>query len=150
MKKFICFCIICFSFLCFYGFGKVKELPVEFKNSAIQIFTSTQNQNHLPYKNIKNGNGLVYFSHYNNIDTMLKNLVGVSGVTYILQGDYNSYCDLQNKLKIKTIEKTKDSCVGFSDYFGITTHYKNKKVNVQMCFSENKIYVGTPLILGCY
>ena len=150
MKRFFCFCIFCCSFLCFYGHKKTGVLPIEFEKSNVQVYTNTQKQNELPYKNLKNGNGLVYFSSYANVDFLLKNAEGVSGITYILNGDYNDYCMLQNKLNIKAIEKENNSCVGFSEYFGFETFYKGKKVNVQMSIVENKIYVGSPLILGCY
>lgn len=150
MKRFFCFCIFCCSLFCFCGYEKPRQLPIEFEKSNIQIYTNTQKQNELPYKNIKNGNGLIYFSLYKDIDYLLKNINGVSGVTYILHGDYDDYCAMQEKLNVKIIEKDNNSCVGFSECFDLATFYKSKKVNVQMCIVENTIYIGSPLILGCY
>ena len=150
MKKFVCFWLFCFSFLFFAFYGWNKKLPNEFVGCDLQIFCSTSQQPNCEYQNIKNGEGCVYFSKYSEQTSLLNNLNGVEGITYVISGNYIDYCNLQNKLGINCIEKTNDSCVGFCDYFGMSTFYNGKKVNVQMSFSQGKIYIGTPLILGCY
>lgn len=150
LKKFICFCIFCFSFLFFAFSGCVKDLPIEFKNCDLEVFCATDNQPTLSYQSVKNGNGIVYFGKYLDQGVFLKSLNNIEGITYVLQGDYSLFCTIKNKLSVKCIENTLDSCVGYSDYFNMSTFYKGEKVNVQMCFSKDKIFIGTPLILGCY
>ena len=142
--------MFCFSFLFFAFSGCVKNLPIEFKDCDLEIFCTTQTQPSLSYNNVKNGNGCVYFCQYTDQDFLLNQLNNVEGITYVLHGDYSLFCDLKNKLNVDCIENTLDSCVGYSDYFNMSTFYNGKKVNVQMCFSKDKIFVGTPLILGCY
>ncbi|MBQ3494195.1 MAG: hypothetical protein IJA69_02140 [Clostridia bacterium] len=142
--------MICIFCLAFALSSTTKTLPNDFALSKVQVFTNTQSQDVNGFDKIENGAGYVYFCDFKNSKFLISKLNDVEGVTYILDGKYADYLNLKNLLNIKSIEQTDDGCVGFCDYFSFNAFYMGKKVNVQMAFSMNKIYVGSPLILGCY
>ena len=99
---------------------------------------------------IKNGEGEVIFCDYFQYQKIKSKLTNVSGVTFVINGDLNVYQKLINDLKIRFLEKNADNFIGFSNNFDFCVNVQNKKVNVQGYFSGIKIYIGTPLLLGCY
>ena len=138
-------------FLLTFAVGVNKQtLPSVFDDCKVQVFTSTQNQQDTGFQKIENGAGYVYFCNSQTKDSLLSLLVGVQGITYIIEGDFSDYVSIKKELDISCVESSQFACLGFSKSFDKSAFYDGKKVNVQMCYANQKIYVGTPLILGSY
>ena len=138
-------------FLLTFAAGTNKQtLPDEFNNCKIQVFTNTQNQQDLGFQKIENGAGYVYFCNSQTKAQLLSLVTGVQGLTYIIEGDFSDYVAIKQNLGISCVEDSQFACVGFSKNFDKSAFYDGKKVNVQMCYANQKIYIGTPLILGSY
>ena len=151
MKKLIVVCLIC-VFIFTSGLYKKEFDFSKIEGLQVQIFTSNNEQNAQlnGYSTVKNGEGLIIFCDYLEYLKIRKNCNNISGVTFVIEGNKNDYKKLINNLKITFLDKNECDFIGFSNKFDSCVNYKNKKVNVQGYFSDNKIYIGTPLLLGSY
>lgn len=148
MKKFIVFLMLS-VFLMALAVGRTNTdfiLP----DSEIQFFTNSKPTDSEFAKIVKNGNGYIVCCNYKNYDKVKGMLNGIAGTTFILDGDFEEYKNVLNKLNISVIEHSGTSVVGFTDNFYQSVFYNGKKANVQAYYNNNKIYVGSPLILGSY
>ncbi len=150
MKKFIVFCLLCgflFSISLFkneYDFSKEDNL-------SVQIFVSDQNYNHLnEFDYVKNGAGAIVFCDYMQYKKIKKDCKNIAGVTFIFDGDEKTLNRMINDLGVKTTERTSSDFVGYTNYFDSSLNIDGKKTNVQGYLSENKVYIGFPLLLGSY
>ena len=72
------------------------------------------------------------------------------GVTFIFTGDKQTYLDCLDKLNVKIVKSGDTDFLGYTNYFDGGVHAYDKKVNVQGYFDGQKIFIGTPLLLGSY
>lgn len=150
MKKFIVFCMLCiFLFVASlykpeFDFSKVSNLNV-------QVYTNDcQNGQLNKYSTIKNGGGLIVFCDYDGYKNIKSMGTKINGVTFVFDGNLEFFNQIIGDLKVNFTEKTKTDFVGYTNFFDNCIEYKHKKVNIQGYFNGEKIYIGTPLILGSY
>ncbi len=150
MKKFIVFCLLC-SFLFSVSLFKKEYNFSNEKNLSVQVFLSNRNYEHLEqYDYVDNGIGAVVFCDYINYRKIKKDCKNIAGVTFIFDGDDKVFEKVIKDLKVKTSEKTNCDFVGYTNYFDSSLNINGKKTNVQGYLSENKVYIGFPLLLGSY
>lgn len=150
MKKFIVFCMLCI-FLFTASLFKQEYDFSDINNLSVQVFTSDDSFSQFnKYSSIKNGDGRIFFCDYDQYKQIKKQCTSVSGVTFIFKGDNDLYNKIKYDLKINVIENSETNFVGYSNYFDNCVNYNDKKVNVQGYFDGEKIYIGTPLLLGSY
>ncbi len=147
MRKLIIFILISL-FLCLAGvcakkdIGSLKDL---FPNAQIEVYT--KNVTRFDENYITNGDGYIIYSTINNFCSVFEKH-DVTGYTI----------KINNTSPIQICKKLKASCVvydggymyGYSCFFPGEIILKDIKVNFQCAFWEDKILIGTPILLGSY
>ncbi len=150
MKKFIVLCLLCSFLVSISLFKKEYDFSKE-DNLSVQVFVSNQNYEHLSnYDFVKNGMGAIIFCDYSQYKKIKKDCKDIAGVTFIFSGDDNTFENVIKNLKIKTTAKTRCDFIGYTNYFDCSLNIDGKKTNVQGYLSDNKVYIGFPLLLGSY
>ena len=150
MKKFVVFFLLCVSLFATSLYKKDFDFD-RYSNLKVQIFTSSKSAkrfNNVTY--VENGNGQILVCDYSDYKDICKVQTDISGITFVFDGDKNEFLDVVKKMHISLVEVTDNSFVGYTNYFDSCVMYQNKKVNVQGYFNGEKIYIGTPLLLGSY
>ena len=148
MKKFIVFFLICVFIFTASLFRNEFDFST-MQNLSVQIFTSSKQVDN-DYNNIDNGQGQVIFCDYEQYKHLSNYIKDIQGVTFIFDGDLQCFYDVIEKLNVTTVEKGSFDFVGYSNNFDSAVNYNGKKVNVQGYFSNGRIFIGTPLLLGSY
>ena len=151
MKKFVVFFLLCSCLFCVSLFKKDFDFG-EYKNLKVQIFTSNKCNSRVDdVTYVENGNGQILVCDFDTYKQICKSQDNISGVTFVFDGNKEIFLDIIKKLNVSSVELNDTSFVGYTNYFDKSVKYQNKKVNVQGYFDgNNKIYIGTPLLLGSY
>lgn len=150
MKKFIVFFLLCLCLLVSSLFKQEFDFS-KYSNLRVQVFTNSKCDtrfNGATY--VDNGNGQIIICDYETYKKVCEKQNNISGITYIFDGNIEVFDKVIRDLNVLFTEKTDNSFVGFTNYFSCCVKSDNKKVNVQGYFSNGKIYIGSPLILGSY
>ena len=139
--------------LCIFLFtASVFKREFDFSNASnlcVQVFTDDTTNIYLnKYTKIKNGDGYIVLCSYDEYKQIKSISSKINGVTFIFDGDNDMYNKILLDLKVNIIEKSNTDFIGYSNYFDNCVNYKDKKINIQGYFNGEKIYIGTPLILG--
>ena len=150
MKKFIVFCMLC----CFLFSLSLLKPEFDFSkqnNLSVQIFLSNRNFEQLNnYSTVQNGQGAIITCSYDDYKNIKKSCKDISGVTFVFDGDKNSFDTLKKELDVTFATCSNYEFTGYTNYCDYAINLNNKKVNVQACLYNNKIFVGFPLLLGSY
>lgn len=150
MKKFIVFFILCIFLFTASLFKKEFDFSV-YDNLNVQIFTSTpQITGSGSVMVTANGSGQIISCTYADYKMLSSSLRDVSGVTFIFTGDKQTYLDCISDLKVKVVQSGETDFLGYTNYFDGGVMAYSKKVNVQGYYDGQKIFIGTPLLLGSY
>ena len=149
MKKFIVFILLCVFLFTATLFKKEFSFQ-NMQNLNVQVFTSIVDNKLNNYSTVQNGQGQIVFCSYNEYQEIKKISNNICGVTFIFDGTENDFKNVIKDLKVKIIEQGDTNFVGYTNSFDSSVNYKNKKVNVQGYYFNNRIYIGTPLLLGSY
>ena len=123
---------------------------------STHIFYSSKSQNVLNAEIIQNGNGFLICCDEQNTKIVNKNLNKsyIQGESFCFDGNIADITKILKKLnaKIITTENFENLKIIYAYSYKLQKFIfvDGKKVNVQICLNENKITVGTPLILGSY
>lgn len=151
MKKlFIFFLLI--ILLCGLNFYPLNKTSINdlFHDAKYEIYTYSQSG--LNIDKIANGNGEIVFCNSSNVEETLKKLNdNISGFTIEIDKENIDYFTQKNINKIlKNNYKINNEIYGKSNFFKKNVKINNKNVNFQYKEVENKILIGTPILLGSY
>ena len=150
MKKFVVFFLLCCCLFCASLFKKDFDFST-YENIKVQVFTSTKCVDRFDdVTYVENGNGQILVCNYCDYKNICKQVNNIQGVTFVFDGSRQTFLDVIKQMNISLIEDSACCFVGYTSYFEQSVKYKNKKANVQGCYVDGKIYIGTPLILGSY
>lgn len=150
MKKFVVFCLLCSFLFSISLFEKDFNFSKQ-ENLSIQVFLSNRDYENLEqYSCIENGNGAIVFCNYDEYKSIKKQCKDISGVTFIFDGNEDVFNNIIKQLKVSTSKTTKYNFIGYTNYFDGCVCVDGKKTNIQGYLSDNKIYIGFPLLLGSY
>ena len=150
MKKFIVFFILCIFLFTASLFKQEFDFSI-YDNLNVQIFTSSkQIEDYGSVRVVDNGAGQIINCTYNDYKVLSSQLHDVSGVTFIFTGNKSTYEDCLDKLNVKVVQSGESDFLGYTNYFNGGVKAYDKKVNVQGYFDGEKIFIGTPLLLGSY
>ena len=150
MKKFIVFFLICSILFGVSLFKKEFDFS-SYSNLQVQIYTSKKCNNKVKNADyLDNGQGEIIFCDYDTYKLISSTEKNISGVTYIFSGNKQVFEDVISSLKVDVVEKSDTSFLGYTNSFSLGVDYQNKKVNVQGYYSDGRIFIGTPLLLGSY
>lgn len=143
------FLLLCISLPFLSGGGSLNFLAESVKE--VECYYNFNNTFLTECDAIKNGEGSIVYTtsdyYFNNKE---KFDFGMSGITFVLNRDI-SLDKLKDKLCLKEISISKQNNIyGFSKYFNNSISLQNKKVNTQILVKEDKIYIGSPILLGSY
>lgn len=101
---------------------------------------------------IKNGQGSIVkttsVEYFKNLELFN---YGLCGITFC--GDYKNLSKnkIINELNLQIVDiSTENNIYGFSRYFTNNINLENKKINTQIFISNDKVYIGSPILLGSY
>ena len=154
MKKFLILLVV---------FGCLMFLKTPFSLSylsqnynATHSFYATQNIQTQNTQTIQNGNGYIISTNATNAPNILNKLDKnhIDGESFCIYGTSTDALQILHSLGAVIIKEE-----SFDDFKIIYAHSPkihnyvligNKKINIQIALKNNKITVGTPLILGSY
>ena len=150
MKKFIVFFVLCVFLFTASLYKQEFDFSI-YDNLNVQIFTnSPQIESSGSVLVTSNGLGQIIDCTYADYKILASYIKDVSGVTFIFTGNKETYLDCIKKLGVKIVKSGETDFLGYSNYFDGGVHAYNTKVNVQGYFNGEKIFIGTPLLLGSY
>ena len=124
--------------------------------NATHTFYATESLNSNTANIIQNGNGFLISTNSQNAKKVLSELnsQNIQGESFCFDG---TFCDVQKILYSLNAQIVKKEC--FDDFQVFYAHSPKiskyilmnfKKVNMQIVLKNNKITVGSPIILGSY
>lgn len=99
---------------------------------------------------IKNGAGCVIKTDVENAKKINKKINNCSGFSIEFYSENIS--DFLNEINIIKIEKISDLTIYYGYFNGLinSINIENKKINIQIAINNEKIVIGSPIILGDY
>ena len=129
----------------------VREL--NYTNAVSTYYTNSE----VNVKNatvIKNGNSYLVQSDIKNCESLKKEIENIQGQSISLNGTYSDYLFIKEKLLDSTIIEEElyniKTCYGYNNKLTKSVKIDNKNINIQVAFNNNKIVIGSPVILGSY
>ena len=92
------------------------------------------------YSTVNNGNGKIVFCNFDEYKE-IKSLYQISGATFILDGNKETFDLIKKDLSVMCVEKSETSFVGYTKHFDSSVMYNNKKVNIQGYYKDGKIFI---------
>lgn len=150
MKKFLSFIFFMFCiFFCVVNNSGIKTfLDSEEINKV--IFYCEENNDLKNSLCVQNGGGYIIETDKKTAYENFDNIKGCFGVTIFF--DNIQLEDILNNVNVVKQEKIGDCEIYYATAKNIifSTYIENKKINLQIAVSNNKIIIGFPLILGSY
>lgn len=129
----------------------IKEF--NFNNVVNSYYTNTK----VDVKNatvIKNGSAYIIESDYSNSNEIKKQLNNIQGQSVSFGGTYNDYLNLKTNLinNIYICDELLNikTCYGYNSKLTNSVNIDGNNINIQIAYSEGKIIIGTPVILGSF
>ena len=161
MKKFILLVLTLLFIVLTYSFkpvfaGVFNLHGLVYGNAEYSVYCLNLTENLANCTIIKNGNSNIIKTNFNNAKYVKSKVSMVLGESVSFDSFQTSVNKLINyfELKVAKTEKIGDIyCVyGFCENknFENSVEIEGQKVNIQIAFNNNRITIGTPLILGDY
>ena len=125
-------------------------------NSEVSFYTTSQNEINKKFMTkIDIGNGEIIKCQSHIAKNTAKNLNNIAGISFSFDGTNDDIADFLQKvdaviIKCENIDKNITTYLAYSKKINNSISIDNKKINLQIAQVDNKITIGSPLILGEY
>lgn len=152
MKKLLVFAL-CLSVL---GAGSLNNESVDFlckqfPTACLSIYCQESPQSVRNCVILKNGDGFIVQTTCENYNDVMGQILGVSGFD-IETSEIEKVKNLLNQIQVHTIEEI----AGFTLYYGVMSSLVyscpigGKNTNIEIALSNEKAFIGSPIILGSF
>lgn len=150
MKKLIVFFLLALLLIgTNFSFIDKFNIFTIFDVAEIQVFTSRKNSCQ-DYESVDNGCGQIYFCQKTEISQLFNSIDYITGFTIIINDSNNLIDDIIDTFQIAISEKKNDNILGYSKLFPYRVMLNEKQISVQILQKDNKLYIGSPILLGSY